>query len=184
MIKLMVTDFDGTLVDTFEANLRAYQKAFADVGLQLTSEDYRRCFGFRFERFMASMGIFDQKIGDKIRDSKKKYYPEFFSHLKVNVPLVELISTFHKLGGKTAIASTARRENLENALQHAGLHSLFDLIIAGEDVKQGKPSPEIYETVMERMEVSPYETLIYEDSEVGLQSAKASKAHFMKTEII
>ena len=52
MIKAIITDFDGTLVDTFEANLRAYQQAFADQGLSLTSDTYRECFGYRFERFM------------------------------------------------------------------------------------------------------------------------------------
>ena len=52
MIKAVITDFDGTLVDTFKANLHAYQEAFDEVGLILTEEQYRECFGFRFEKFM------------------------------------------------------------------------------------------------------------------------------------
>ena len=38
MVKVIITDFDGTLVDTFEANLRAYQKAFNEIGITLTAE--------------------------------------------------------------------------------------------------------------------------------------------------
>ena len=44
-IKLIITDFDGTLVDTFEANLCAYQEAFASCGLQLHVDFYRQCVG-------------------------------------------------------------------------------------------------------------------------------------------
>ena len=51
MIKAIITDFDGTLVDTFEANLRAYQEAFANVGLSLSTDRYKECFGYRFDRF-------------------------------------------------------------------------------------------------------------------------------------
>ena len=52
MIRAIITDFDGTLVDTFDANLKAYQKAFGEVGVVLSEEKYRECFGFRFDRFM------------------------------------------------------------------------------------------------------------------------------------
>ena len=47
-IKLLIVDFDGTLVDTFRANFMAYQEAFNQVGLALKEVDYRHCFGFRF----------------------------------------------------------------------------------------------------------------------------------------
>ena len=87
---------------------------------------------------------------------------------------------FRQGGGKTAVASTARGKNLVNALTHIGAIDDFDLILAGEDVKQGKPSPEIYATVISRMGVTAMEAIIFEDSNVGLQAAQASGAHFIK----
>ena len=78
MIKALITDFDGTLVDTFEANLRAYQKAFADVGITLTAERYRECFGYRFDRFMMAMGMYDDETALRIKEAKKEYYPQYF----------------------------------------------------------------------------------------------------------
>ena len=179
MISAIITDFDGTLVDTFEANLRAYQKAFNGVGLNLTAEKYRQCFGYRFERFMMAAGITDEKTWNYIREAKKDYYPQFFDYLKPNKALIELIDGFHQMGGKTAIASTARKENLMNVVNHLGVGDIFDLIYAGIDVKQGKPSPEIYYKAMEALGVGPDETLIFEDSEVGIQAAKASGAKYM-----
>lgn len=176
MIRLIISDFDGTLVDTFEANLRAYQKAFNRVGLYLAAEEYRRYFGYRFERFMMAMAISDENVRAKIRESKKELYPQYFRFLKPNNSLIELITTFRSMGGKTAIASTARKENLMNAINYLCIADKFDLILSGIDVKQGKPSPEIYNKTMEKLGVSPEETLIFEDSDVGVQAAKASGA--------
>ena len=75
MLEAIITDFDGTLVDTFTANFKAYQKVFSEVGMMLTTEKYRECFGFRFDRFMEAMGICDKNLSKQIREKKKEYYP-------------------------------------------------------------------------------------------------------------
>ena len=67
-----------------------------------------------------------------------------------------------------------------NALNYLQLTDLFHLIIAGEQVKEGKPNPEIYLTAMHQLGVLPKDTLIFEDSEVGLQAAEASGANYIK----
>lgn len=180
MIKLMISDFDGTLVNTFEANFLAYDRAMKEVGILFHREDYERCFGYRFDRFMQEMGIEDNNLRNRIKELKQQYYPLFFNHIKVNQALVELLATFRNSGGRVAIASTARRPNLLNVLNHFNLTNNFDLIKSGEDVSQGKPSPEIYLQVMEEMKIPPYETLIFEDSEVGIEAAQLSKAQWIK----
>lgn len=180
MIKAIITDFDGTLVDTFKANLLAYQMAFHDVGKSLSTEKYRECFGLRFEAFMSRMGIFEDNVAKKIKELKKEYYPHYFEHLVPNLTLIELIDSFHKLECKTAIASTARKENLMNAIDYLGLAQDFDLIFAGIDVKCGKPDPEIYNKAMAVLSVQPGETLIFEDSDVGIEAAIASHAKYIR----
>lgn len=179
-IKLVITDFDGTLVGTFQANYHAYCEAFRQVGLTLTEEQYRKCYGLRFDAFMDAMGIDDADVRKRIRSIKGECYPDHFGLLKVNQSLLDFIRMFRQGGGKTAVASTARGKNLTNALNHIGATDDFDLILAGEDVKEGKPSPEIYNTVMQRMGVTPDQTLIFEDSPVGLQAAEAAGAHYIK----
>ena len=169
MIRAIITDFDGTLVDTFDANLKAYQKAFGEVGVVLSEEKYREV-----------MGISEKETIVRIKSLKKDYYPLFFESLHPNDALIELIRSFKCFGGKTAIASTARKENLMNALKYLGIVDLFDLIYTGQDVENGKPSPEIYDKTMAELQVQPSDTLIFEDSEVGLQAAKASGAYFIK----
>lgn len=178
-IKLIISDFDGTLVDTFEANFLAYEAAFKSLGLKLTCDTYRRCFGMRFDRFMDSLGIESPSLRRDIRDRKTSFYPQFFDRLKVNHTLLDFIKTFRDSGNMTAIASTARVENLMNALNHINAVDCFDLILAGEQVTKGKPDPEIYLTVLNRMNVMPGEALIFEDSPVGIKAAEAAGVRYI-----
>ena len=170
-IKLLISDFDGTLVDTFSANYMAYQKAFAEQGLYLSESQYRVCFGLRFDEFMKEAGIIDMNISNRIREAKSVYYPSFFDYLNVNKPLLRFIGMFHVAGGKTAIASTARKKNLINVLTYIGVLDVFDYVLAGEDVNKGKPSPEIYQNVLSHFEYQPSEAIVFEDSEVGVKAA-------------
>lgn len=179
-VKLLITDFDGTLVDTFEANFLAYQKAFAMFGLELTEQQYRDCFGFRFDDFMSHMGINDNDTKNGIRLAKGDFYPLFFDKLIVNDPLLTLLKTFKNSGGLTAVASTAKKENLMNALNFIDAADAFSLILTGEDVKQGKPNPAIYNKVLETLNVLPAEALIFEDSSVGISAANAAHVDYVQ----
>lgn len=179
MIKAIITDFDGTLVDTFDANLKAYQEAFYPFGINLSPDGYRECFGLRFDDFMSAMGIKDNSIAVKIREYKKKVYPKYFDRLIPNKNLIDLIYSFHKMGGRTAIASTASQENLFNALNYIKMTDSFDLIYSAKDVKQGKPSPEIYIKAMNKLDVNPNNVLIFEDSLVGIEAAKSCGAKYI-----
>lgn len=179
-VKLLITDFDGTLVNTFTANYRAYKKALGEFGINLTREKYRECFGFRFDRFMDTMGIEDEEVRKKIKDKKAEYYPLFFKDLILNAPLMNFIKAFHYSGGMTAIASTARKINLMNVLSYFGVEDSFDLILAGEEVSRGKPDPEIYLSAMQRCGVTPAESLVFEDSPVGIEAAERAGINYIK----
>lgn len=180
MIRAIVTDFDGTLVDTFEANYQAYKISFRNNSLAISKEQYRACFGLRFDAFMRQMGIEDENLKTSIRKDKARIYPQCFDSLIPNKTLISFIRKMKLSGVKTAIASTAQKENLMNVLNHLQLADLFDEIISGIGVKRGKPDPEIYLKAMEVLEVSPEETLIFEDTEVGLLAAAASGANYMQ----
>lgn len=179
-IELLITDFDGTLIDTFEANCRAYQKAFEENGLTLSYGDYKRIFGLRFDEFMDEVGITDMDVKKKIREDKKRFYPNYFHLLKLNYPLLLFIKAFKNSGGLVAVASTANKTNLLNAMGHFGLNDYFDYVMAGHDVKKAKPDPEIYLSVMNHLKIAPSNTLIFEDSDIGLLAAQDSGASYIK----
>jgi beta-phosphoglucomutase len=178
-IKLLISDFDGTLVDTFMANFKAYKKAFSENGLMLSEAEYRQCFGLRFDDFMQKMNVAIE-LRHKIREMKSEFYPEFFCELRVNVPLLHYIRAFKRSRRRTALASTARRRNLMNVLKSIEAVDAFDFILAGEDVTEGKPSPEVYEKVIRHFDIKPANCLVFEDSEVGIQSAVNAGLNYIR----
>lgn len=183
MIKAIISDFDGTLVDTFDANFAAYSEAFTSVGLSLSREKYRECFGLRFPELMEALGISEEDIALEIRRIKGEVYPNYFSKLKPNMPLVEFLRSSKRQGIRTALASTARGKNLKNALLHIEADDVFTHILTGEDVKKGKPNPEIYNRALELLCVSSDEAIVFEDSEVGMKAAEAAGINYIKVDL-
>lgn len=179
-VKLLISDFDGTLVNTFRANYEAYKRSFSECGLNITEEDYRKSFGMRFDDFMKIMNISDIEVKQSIRELKSDYYPLFFEHLILNKPLLSFLRNFKTAGGYTALASTARKKNLMNVINYLGIKDAFSFISAGEDVKKGKPDPEIYENILVRFDMKPEEALVFEDSEVGIGAAANAGINYIQ----
>lgn len=179
-IKLIICDFDGTLADTFEANYLAYERAFECQGLNLDPNSYKQCFGFRFDRFMDAVNIYDPQVREQIRKDKQRFYPEYFDRVKVNHRLMYFIRQFHKSGGKTAVASTAQRANIMPLLEYIKVTDFFDLILAGNDIKHSKPNPEIFIKALDLLNVCKEEALVFEDSAIGCQAAKNADIKYIQ----
>ena len=180
-IKLIILDFDGTLADTRTANCRAYIAALAQEGIALSEEVYMtRFFGMRCPEFLAELGIDDPAAVERIRRRKIELYPDFFDTVRLNRPLWDFCQSFRAQGTAVWIASTGQPDNIRNAMRHLGLESGIDGIIDGSSVRESKPSPECFLTIMERVGVTPDETLIFEDSAVGLEAAQNSGASWFK----
>ncbi len=184
MIKAAISDFDGTLFDTFEANYQAYSKAFLNLfGMHLDRQFYKDCFGLRIDDICAKLNITDGDDINSIKKLKAKYYPEFFSLIRCNTELVDTLKFYKSNGIKIAIATTAARKNVEGILKYFfgfDWDLTFDLIICGDEVKHGKPNNEVYVKAMNRLNVLPQETIIFEDSEVGIEAAKSANGNIIK----
>lgn len=178
-IRLVISDFDGTLVDTKRANYLAYRDVLRETGYELTSREYDECFGLRFEEFMHRLGISDSALMKQIQAKKALTYTGYFPQIKINQNLVHFIAGFKQSGGKTALASTAARHNLLNVIEYTGLENLFDMVISGDEISRPKPDPECYIQAMKRFSVQPYECLIFEDAPVGVAAASASGANYI-----
>lgn len=183
-IKLILLDFDGTLASTEEANMEAYVLALREEGIELDTAEYkRRYFGMRCPEFLQAIGITNDEDIDRIRRRKIELYPTCFGSVYLNEPLWNFAQDFRAKGGKVWIVSTGQRANIENAMQYLGIKEDVDGIITSCDVTDPKPSPEAFLKAMEREGVLPEETLIFEDSYVGLAAAEASGAAFVKVKL-
>ncbi|WP_302585836.1 HAD family phosphatase [uncultured Alistipes sp.] len=191
-VKLILLDFDGTLADTRRANALAYAATLREAGYPLTEEEYLgRYFGVRCDEFLRSYGIADPAERERLRLRKIELYPAFFDTVELNRPLWEFCRQFRRQGGRVWIVSTGSRANIDNAMAHLGIGGpetpearcpagRVDGILAGPDVARSKPAPDCFLEAMRREGVSPRETLIFEDSAVGLEAARASGAAYIR----
>lgn len=183
-IRLIILDFDGTLAATEEANMQAYLLALREEGIELDTEEYRRrYFGMRCPEFLREIGITNEEDIDRVRRRKIELYPTQFSSVRLNEPLWNFVQDFRSQGGKVWVASTGQVENITNAMRYLGIEGCIDGILTSRNVIEPKPSPEVFLKVMEREGVTPAETLIFEDSLVGIAAAEASGANYVKVKL-
>ena len=183
-IKAFITDFDGTLAYTYAANLAAYQRAIdvaTDGAYKLTNEVYSKCFGYRFNDFMDAINITNQNIRLLKEEKKAEYYAMYASSVVINDGLLNTLK-FAKFNGiKIALATTARFVNVMTILKTHDINpNFFDLILTGEDVKNGKPSSEVYVTATKALNVKPEETIVFEDSDIGIRAAVDAGCNYIK----
>lgn len=208
-IRLILLDFDGTLVDTRRANARAYVETLREVGYAMTEEEYAaRHFGVRCPEFLRSIGIDDPAEIDRLRRRKIELYPRYFDLVALNRPLWEFCQQFRKQGGRVWIVSTGSRANIDNAMRHLGIagpqavrrletpdedtsrkeerlpeENAVDGILSGADVARSKPAPDCFLEAMRREGCTPRETLIFEDSKIGLEAARRSGASYFRVKL-
>lgn len=179
-LKAIITDFDGTLVDTFMANFLAYQEVFKQYGYTLTKEQYRKCYGLRFDAFCDEMKI-PHDIRQPMKELKKNIYPSYFKYIELNNHLMLFIRYMKHQGIKICIASTATRENLYAVLKYFNnLDSYFDIIITGENVSKGKPNPEVYLKALNLLECESDEVIVFEDSDIGCEAAENAELKYVR----
>lgn len=179
-LKLILLDFDGTLADTRQANARAYIEALGEVGITLSEEEYlERYFGVRCMEFLRSVGIASDEEIARLRRRKIELYPRHFGSVVLNTPLWEWCRMMRRMGSKVWIVSTGHIDNIRNVMRYLKLEEGIDGIISGDDVQHPKPSPECFLRAMEIEGATPAETIIFEDSQVGLEAARRSGAQYV-----
>lgn len=179
-IKLILLDFDGTLVDTRDANAYAYIEALGEIGITLSRQEYlEHYFGVRCMEFLKMVGIEDEEQIQRLRRRKIELYPKHFASVRLNNALWQWCQMMRHLGTKVWIVSTGHIDNITNVMRHLSLESGVDGIISGDDVARPKPYPDCFLKAMNIEGVLPSETIIFEDSLVGLEAAKCSGASYV-----
>lgn len=178
--KLALFDLDGTLFDTNEVNYRAYKEALATFGFNFEHEFwYSNCIGRHYKDFLADMSITDEKLLKDIHRLKKNCYRNYLNYAKENRHLFEIIDLI-KPSYYVALVTTASSQNVADILSTFNRTDTFDKIFTQEDVSKMKPAPECYLKVMDYFKVKPEDTIIFEDSDVGLAAADKSEAFYYK----
>ena len=179
-IKLCVFDVDGVLVNSKLLHYPATSFALRDYGYYYTIEE-DESFGTIPTReklnFLAKQGKIKFKDIEIIWDLKDSYACELFEQtVIINPNIKELFFKLYDDGIKIALASNARFSFLNKVVDKLDVRNYIDLMLSAQTITP-KPDPEIYLQAMRYFDVSPENTIIFEDSEVGKKAAYASGAN-------
>lgn len=181
--KLAIFDLDGTLFDTKDVNYNAYLEAILKAGYT-PNIDYNfycaYCNGSNYKDFLPKIvaGISDDKM-QEIHELKKSYYVKHLNKSRKNESLFSLIDSI-KNDYYIALVTVASKKNSLDILNEFNVKDKFDVIITKEDVSNTKPNPECFIKVMKYFNISSNDTIIFEDSDTGLEAAKLSNANYVK----
>ncbi len=176
MIRAILWDNDGLLLDSEAIFFKLTQAVFADFGFVLTEEYW----GVEYLSKAKRTRQVAQDLGmenDVVNAAVERRDRQFFEALQHPIPLRPKVrETLDTLAGqfKQGVVTGSPREKVDLMHRSSGLHGYFDVIVTHDDVTETKPHPEPYLTAMERLAVEPRSCLAVEDSERGLASALAA----------
>lgn len=176
MLKALLWDNDGVLVDTERFYFQATRELLAEVGVEFSEAQYRHHLlvaGTGAWHLAAERGYSAVEIAD-LKRRRDERYRDLLLVEDVAIPgVAELLAELHTRI-RMAIVTSSRRTHFEAIHGRTGLSRYFELILAREDYKSSKPDPEPYVTAVERLQLAASECLVIEDSERGLTAAKAA----------
>ena len=170
-------DFDGTLADTMQDLFLAWKRAFEDFEIEIKKEDYFPLEGMKLSEIAKTISKKYNLSADslKILELKERYYLEKYS-FSLYPGVLNLISSLKNREVKIAIVSASPLEKLVKTAPEEFLFK-FDVIISGNDTREGKPSPEPYLMAMKKLNVLPKECIVVENAPLGIKSAKTAGAY-------
>jgi HAD superfamily hydrolase (TIGR01509 family) len=184
VIKAVIFDMDGVLIEAKDWHYKALNKALHLFGLEITRHEHLTTFDglptrTKLEMLSLESGL-SYQLHDFINEMKQLYTMEIV-HTSCKPRFVHeyVLSNLKAQGYKLAVASNSIHNTIEIMMQKANLLDYFDIMFSAEDVSMPKPDPEIYSKAIDYFGLKPDECLIIEDNENGIKAAKASGANVL-----
>jgi beta-phosphoglucomutase len=167
---------DGTLIDSAEYHLESWIDALRPEGLSMNRDQFFSTFGWKNDRILHKLigPDLDEDRMTRIADAKEEGYRRVVRTrgLEPLAGAADWIVRLHKEGWRQAIASSAPRANVDVALEVLAWTPFFDAVASGDDVRAGKPDPQIFLLAAERLGVPPNRCIVVEDAAAGVEAAR------------
>ncbi len=179
MIKALIFDFDGLILDTEWPDYLSWQRVYRQHGCELAVTDWGQIVGgdaeSDFDPYVHLETLCGQPIDrDEIWISRRKEYLEDLDQQEVLPGVLSLLEDSERLGLQRAVASSSPENWVRGHLARLGLYQRFEAIKTADDVQQIKPNPELYLAALGALGVAADEAIVFEDSPNGVTAARAA----------
>jgi HAD superfamily hydrolase (TIGR01509 family) len=182
MIKLVLFDLDGVLINAKQIHFEALNEALGEYAI--TEEEHLTIYDGHKTRqklhMLTELKGLPMNMHNEVFKKKQEYTTQRIGQLKGLQHVYDLVLHLKSEGYMIGVCTNSIRTTLQAALKVTGLEKLVDVRLSNEHVSQAKPHPEIYWMAMSKLGVLPEETIIVEDSPPGLLAATRSSANVIR----
>ena len=177
MIKAIIFDMDGVLVDSMSYHIYSWKKSFENFNLKSSEKELALFEGMSFEETIDRIAkennvIINTKDKEKIHAEKRRILNEAFE-LKIYEEIIEILKFLKEKGLRLGLV-TGSNKNFTAKIINNNFKGIFEVVITGEDTKFGKPNPEPYLKAKEKLNLKETEVLVVENAPLGIASAKSA----------
>lgn len=173
----IIFDMDGVLINSNAAHLASWKKIAAQDGVSFSDEVFWKTFGmtseYIVEKYWGNTTLTNKQISaivDRKETAFRESVKEFVQPIDGSVDFVRFLL---KKGYKMAVGSSAPRVNVEYVLDWLEIRDCFnECVVAGDEVKQGKPAPDIFLTAAKKLNATPENCVVIDDSRSGVNAGK------------
>jgi beta-phosphoglucomutase len=175
--RAVVFDMDGVLIDSGAHHRDAWRQLLADLGLTPAPDFWRLTIGRPAEEAVALLldRAVDAEEARHLARRKREHYTRLTA--RGMLPIVgapAFVAALVRQGVPRAVATSASRRDMEEMLTDVGLRDHFEVVVTAEDVRRGKPDPEVYLRAAAGLGLPPAACVVFEDSLVGIRAARAA----------
>lgn len=178
MIRALILDFDGLILDTESPMRASWMEIYTEAGLSVTEETWAEILGSSPDPPEA-YELLDKHLGtsvdrEALRERRLRRELELLESEKPMAGVRKLVAEAAEAGLRVGIASSSDRAWVLRLLETHSLRDPFDSIVCAEDVSRTKPAPDLYRKALDTLSVGPNEAIAFEDSVHGVAAAKSA----------
>lgn len=175
MIKALIFDMDGTIVDNMHVHTAVWLELLAEYGLQMTPLQFQAATAGNTNaellRSLINPNMDEAEVLAIAHEKETRYRERFRPFLRPMAGLESLLRQAQQANVTLAVATAANQPNIEYVLDNLNLRHHFATVVGADDVARGKPEPDLFLLVAERLNLVPETCLVFEDSLAGLEAA-------------